>query len=61
MYWKANGFRPHWELLEMIGAVEFEAGVEAVSSLLYDVHLALLILISYCKYIYIYITKASFS
>ena len=31
MYSEANGFRPHWELLEMIGAVEFEAGVEAVS------------------------------
>eukprot|EP00438_Fugacium_kawagutii_P013723 Skav229306 [mRNA] locus=scaffold2942:162980:171847:- [translate_table: standard] len=28
---KANGFRPHFELLEMIGAVEFEAGNEAVA------------------------------
>jgi hypothetical protein len=26
---QANGFRPHFELLEMIGAVEFEAGNEA--------------------------------
>ena len=26
---EANGFRPHFELLEMIGAVEFEAGNEA--------------------------------
>ena len=25
---EANGFRPHFELLEMIGAVEFEAGNE---------------------------------
>lgn len=26
--YQANGFRPHFELLEMIGAVEFEAGNE---------------------------------
>lgn len=27
-----NGFRPHFELLEMIGAVEFDAGREAPGS-----------------------------
>ncbi|CAE7353237.1 unnamed protein product [Symbiodinium sp. CCMP2592] len=26
--YQANGFRPHFELLEMIGAVEFDAGLE---------------------------------
>ena len=25
---KTNGFRPHYEILEMLGAVEFDAGVE---------------------------------
>ena len=32
---KANGFRPHFELLEMIGAVEFEAGNEAGANVIW--------------------------
>ncbi|CAE7744873.1 serS, partial [Symbiodinium pilosum] len=31
--YQANGFRPHFELLEMIGAVEFDAGLEASPAL----------------------------